>query len=61
VRFQGVVDAISGNTWVVAGQSVQVDAGTTIEKSPKVGDNVEVEANVQPDGSLLATRIRGKN
>jgi hypothetical protein len=61
VKFQGVVQSINGSTWVVAGQSVQVDAGTAIEKSPKVGDNVEVEATVQPDGSLLATRIRVKN
>ena len=61
VKFQGQVQSINGSTWLIAGQTVQVNASTAVEGSPKVGDNVEVEANVQPDGSLIATRIRVKN
>lgn len=60
IRIEGIVQAISGTTWTVAGQVVQVNSSTQIENNPQVGDNVEVRANLQPDGSLLAFRIRVK-
>jgi hypothetical protein len=42
----------------VAGQAFSVNGSTAIENNPQVGDTVEVRANPQPDGSLLAYRIR---
>lgn len=60
VRFQGPVQSIGGSTWTVAGQVVQVSSATNIDANLNIGDNVEVRANLQPDGSLLATRIQKK-
>jgi hypothetical protein len=60
VRIQGAVQSIGGSTWIVAGQVVQVGPATNIDPNLSVGDNVEVRANLQPDGGLLATRIQKK-
>ncbi len=57
VRFQGVLQAIDGTTWTIAGQSVMVNASTEVDDQPQVGDTVEVRADQQPNGSLIATRI----
>ena len=57
VVFSGVVEAVEGNTWRIAGRQVTVTAQTEIEGGPDVGDVVEVRALQQPDGRLVALRI----
>jgi hypothetical protein len=56
-RWQGPLEAINGSTWLIAGQAVNVDANTEVRDNPQVGDQVEVRAERQADGSLLALRI----
>jgi len=60
VHFTGIIQSISANTWVIAGQSVHISAETTIEGDPIEGALAEVEALVQPDGTLLAQVIKIK-
>ncbi|MGH2521806.1 MAG: DUF5666 domain-containing protein [Anaerolineales bacterium] len=60
VRFEGTLEAINGSTWVVGGQAVAVTGSTEIRNNPQIGDQVEVRALRQGDGSLLATRIEKK-
>jgi hypothetical protein len=57
----GTVTSILSDTWTIGGVAVRIDTSTEIDDNPQVGDNVEVRANRQPDGSLIATRIRQKN
>jgi hypothetical protein len=42
VRFDGRVEAIRGDRWIVGGRDVQVQRGTTITGNPVVGDGVRV-------------------
>ena len=58
VEFKGVVEAIWGNSWRIAGHQVIVTAQTRIEGQPNVGDVVEVHALQQDNGTLLALRIK---
>jgi len=58
VRFEGILESINGNIWVVAGQEVIVTGSTRIDDNPQIGDLVEVRSLRHPDGSLIATRIR---
>jgi len=53
VRFEGILTA----RWAVDGTPISVE-GARIDKSPRVGDRVEIRGVVQPDGSVRATRIR---
>ena len=56
-RWEGTLDAVNGSTWVIAGQAVTVNGSTEIRDDPRVGDNVEVRAVAQGDGTLVAVRI----
>ena len=64
VEFEGFISAIITDTvdlWVIGGITVTVDTTTFIDESKgraEVGAWVEVKAIRQPDGSLLAIRIR---
>jgi hypothetical protein len=58
VEFTGPVQSIGAAAWQIAGQTVRVSAATEIRDNPRVGQLVEVRAERQADGSLLATRIR---
>jgi hypothetical protein len=59
IRWEGTLES-TGAVWVIGGQSVTVTGGTEINDGPQVGDNVEVRAVEQPDGSLWAVRIDKK-
>ncbi len=70
VRFEGTLESINAGAWVVAGQALQIDAGTQIENNPQVGDLVEVRAILQMGQlghdivvpqQIIALRIRKKN
>lgn len=54
VRFEGVLTG----RWQVDGTQVTVTAGTRIDKSPRVGDRVEVRGTIAADGSVLVQRLR---
>lgn len=58
VEFTGTVESISASQIVVNGQTIAVDSSTALGGSFQPGDNVQVSANVQPDGSILASRIK---
>lgn len=58
VQFEGVIQTIQSDRWVVAGQEVLIGSETSIEGDPVVGALAEVEAVVRADGSKLARRIR---
>lgn len=57
VRFTGVVQSISSGSWKVGGKTVKINSSTEIKDNPQVGDEVEVRALQQPDGSLVAEKI----
>jgi hypothetical protein len=63
-RYQGVVKSISAASWTVGpkvgdgpDKLFAVNAQTKISGDPKVGDEVGVLAQRQPDGTLLALSI----
>jgi len=58
VQFEGIIQEIHSDRWVVAGQQVLIGSETSIEGDPVVGALAEVEAVVRADGSKLARRIR---
>ncbi len=60
VRFDGTLQAITDDVWVIDGQNVRVTDHTELGDRPQVGDRVEVRALRQDDGSLVATRIDKK-
>ena len=57
-EFQGI--STSTGRWIVGGTEVAVDANTRIEDAIAVGQLVEIEAEILPDGSLLALRVEAK-
>jgi hypothetical protein len=66
VEVTGKVESVGAGQLVVAGQTIMVDASTSIYGNEgatlklsdlKVGDSVEVKATRQTDGSLLAVKI----
>ncbi|WP_376792960.1 DUF5666 domain-containing protein [Thermoflexus sp.] len=57
LKWEGILQSISGSTWIIDGRAVQVTAQTEIRGDPRIGDRVEVQARRQPDGTLIAERI----
>lgn len=55
VRFEGTLTA----QWAVDGIPFRVQGGARV-RDVRVGGRVEVRATIQADGSLLATRVRGR-
>lgn len=59
LEFTGVLESISGSTWVIDGIAVMVDMNTEVEGNPQPGDQVKVEAFLQVDGvTYLAHEIK---
>jgi len=66
VDFSGHIDSISPPALVVSGRKVVTNSSTRIRRGDKtvtladlkVGDKVEVEGASQPDGSVLANKIK---
>ena len=54
VRLQGTLDGY----WQVDGTPLQVGGGTRIDKSPRIGDRVEVRGSVAADGGVAVSRLR---
>ena len=57
VVFTGSVESMGGGQWLISGQQVGVDDSTSVDPGIQAGDIVRVEANVSPDGVVLALRI----
>lgn len=57
VYFDGIIQAINGDTWQINGYTVRVTAETTIIGEPAVGATVQVAARQLEDGTLIARII----
>ena len=57
VVFTGVIESMSGDQWVINGQTITVDASVLRDGTFMVGDTVKVEASVAEDGSVTAQRV----
>jgi len=58
VEFTGLVEAMAPEAWTVSGQVVGITPQTEILGTIAVGDSVKVEAEVGPDGVLMAREIK---
>ncbi|MEM4723873.1 MAG: DUF5666 domain-containing protein [Candidatus Hadarchaeum sp.] len=57
VQFEGIIQSVSPTEWVVEGVTVRIDAQTVIEGTPTVGQSVEVQGLLLPDGAVLGRKI----
>lgn len=57
VEFEGTVDSIEGDLWMIGGFDVRVDPDTEITGDPGVGSRVEVEGHTQEDGKIIAYEL----
>jgi outer membrane biosynthesis protein TonB len=56
-NFEGPIEEMAGDHWVVGGVYVLIDGSTEITGDPAIGRTAQVSALVQDNGSLLARRI----
>jgi hypothetical protein len=57
VEFEGIIQSISEDMWVVNGATVRISPVTVIQGTPAVGAIAEVLGVLQPDDSVLAQQI----
>lgn len=57
VQFEGRIDAIRSDSWIISGDVVFIDAGTQIIGEPAVGLTAEVTARQMPDRRVIARTI----
>ncbi len=57
INFWGPLGAWNAESWTVAGYTVRIDPGTTIEGTPVIGARVDVWATTTADGELIARRL----
>ena len=57
LKFTGIVESIEGQTWVIGGETFQVDENSEIDPGIKVGDMVEVYLFIDADGLTLVHEI----
>ena len=58
VRLEGQVTEMTSQRWIVAGVPVVVSTQTLVDQGVGLGTTVLVEGETQPEGWLLAARIR---
>ena len=62
VEIQGVFEGVDDDgNWIVDGRTILVDEDTEVADALKVGQVVEVEAVLLPDGSVLAREIEAED
>ncbi len=64
IEIKGYVESIAPDAWVISGRTVTVDGRTVYDERHGplgIGVYVEVKAQIQPDGSLLALRIKSED
>jgi hypothetical protein len=61
VQFEGTLESISQQTWIVGGVTVTISSVSVVLGTPALGLVTEVQGVLQPDGSVRADRavIRG--
>jgi hypothetical protein len=57
ITFNGAIDSLGPQAWVIAGQAVAIHSATEVEGNFAVGDVVQVRAVRNEDGSLSARNI----
>ncbi len=57
VEFTGVIESITGNQWVINGQTIMADPAVVRDGSFKVGDTVKVGAEVAEDGTIVMKSV----
>ena len=57
VAFVGIIDSITGDQWVISGNTVTVDPAIVRNGPFNVGDRVKVEGFAHADGSLSLSRV----
>jgi len=57
VAYTGTIESITGDQWVVNGQTLTVAPAVVRDGPFQVGDVVKVEGNVNPDGSFTVSRV----
>jgi len=57
VEFEGIIDSLSEDVWVVGGTVVRIGARTVVDGTPGVGAIAQVRGILQPDASVLAQQI----
>jgi len=57
VEFEGIIESVSEDAWIVDGITVTISPVTIIEGTPAVGAIAEVRGVLQPDDSVLAQQI----
>ncbi len=57
VEFQGVLQQIATDAWIVGGLPVTLQPETIVEGQPRLGAQVSVSGRLPGDGSLVATRL----
>lgn len=60
VEFEGAIESLADNAWVVNGIAVNLNFATVIRGTPELGLIAEVQGILQPDGSVLAQSITVK-
>jgi hypothetical protein len=60
VEFQGQLESTGDGLWLVEGLSLEINDDTVYSGAIIVGATVIVQAQVSPDGTLLALEIRGE-
>ncbi|MBI4331830.1 MAG: hypothetical protein HY673_11170 [Chloroflexi bacterium] len=58
--FKGNVQTTGADAWVIGGQTFKISPATRIDPGLSAGSPVRVQFTIQPDGSLLATRIENE-
>ncbi|MCH7607623.1 MAG: hypothetical protein IIC94_03515 [Chloroflexi bacterium] len=62
VEIQGVFEGIDDDgNWIVDGRTILIDEDTEIADALKVGQTVEIEAILLPDGSVLAREVEAED
>lgn len=56
-HFNGIIESISTDAWVIAGQTFRVSSATRLDEGLAVGVLARVEFTSMPDGSMLAIEI----
>ncbi len=54
----GALQSINGDHWTIEGFVVTVNANTTLENEPGIGDMVQVSGRQKADGEIIASRIK---
>lgn len=57
VKFGGIIDSLSPGVWLISGKEVIISDRTKIDGTPQVGAEVQIEAQIQSSGSIIATMV----